>query len=51
MLFRSLVQLLTLKFGPLPQTVLDRVHAAPIEQVEAWTARGLTAETLDDVLR
>jgi Uncharacterized conserved protein len=46
----ALVQLLTLKFGPLPQTVLDRVHAAPIEHVEAWTARIFTADTLDEVL-
>jgi hypothetical protein len=46
----ALVQLLTLKYGPLPQGVLDTVRAASIEQVEAWTARVLTAETLDEVL-
>jgi len=47
----ALVQLLTLRFGPVPQAALDVVHAASIEQLEAWTARVLTAGTLDDVLR
>jgi phage baseplate assembly protein W len=44
------VQLLTLKFGPLPHAVLHTVQAASIEQVEAWTARVLTTETLNEVL-
>jgi hypothetical protein len=47
----ALVQLLILKFGPLPQSALGVVHAASIEQLEAWTARVLTADTMDDVLR
>lgn len=46
----ALVQLLTLKFGPLAQSTLDTVHAASSEQLESWTARVLTAQTLDDVL-
>ena len=46
----ALVQLLTLKFGPLPQATLDTIHAAATDQLEAWTARVLTAETLDEVL-
>jgi len=44
------VQLLTLKFGPLPQTVLDTVHAATTDQLQTWTARLLSAHTLDEVL-
>lgn len=46
----ALVQLLTLKFGPLPQAALDAVHAAATDQLETWTARVLTADTLDEVL-
>lgn len=46
----ALVQLLILKFGPLPQAVLDTVYAASTEQLETWTARVLTADTLDATL-
>jgi hypothetical protein len=46
----ALVQLLTLKFGALPQAVIDTVHASSTDQVETWTARVLTAHRLDDVL-
>jgi hypothetical protein len=50
----ALVQLLTLKFGPLQPVVLDIVldivHGSSTEQLETWTARVLTADTLDDVL-
>ncbi|RAW09228.1 transposase, partial [Phytoactinopolyspora halophila] len=46
----ALVQLLTLKFGPLPQSTLDTVHTATIDQLETWTTRVLTAHTLDEVL-
>lgn len=46
----ALVQLLTLKFGELPQNVLDVVRDGSTEQLETWTARVLTADTLDDVL-
>jgi hypothetical protein len=47
----ALVQLLTLKFGPLPPAVLDAVHGASVDQLETWTGRVLAARTLDDVLR
>lgn len=47
----ALAQLLTLKFGPLPQAASDTVHAASSDQLEAWTARVLTAATLEEVLR
>jgi hypothetical protein len=46
----ALVQILTLKFGPLPQEARDTVHAASTDQLEAWTARVLTADTLYEVL-
>ena len=46
----ALLQLLILKFGPLPQAVLDTVHAASTDQLETWTARVLTADTLDETL-
>ena len=47
----ALVQLLTLKFGQLPQAALDTVHAASTDHLETWTARVLTTDTLDEVLR
>jgi hypothetical protein len=45
----ALVQMLTIKFGPLPDSVTQKVHAAPGDQVQAWMARAVTAETLDQV--
>jgi hypothetical protein len=47
----ALKQMLTLRFGPLPQAVLDTVHAASTDQLQTWTARVLTADSLDQVLR
>lgn len=47
----AIVQLLTLKFGPLSQATLDLVNQASAEQLEVWTARVLDAGTLDEVLR
>ncbi|NEE02296.1 hypothetical protein [Phytoactinopolyspora halotolerans] len=47
----TVLQQLSLKFGPLPQTTVDAVQNASAEQLEAWTARVLTADTLDEVLR
>ena len=46
----ALMQLLTLKFGPLPQAASQTVHAASSDQLQIWTARVLTADTLDQVL-
>lgn len=46
----ALLDLLALKFGPLGSDVIDRVHAAPLDRITAWTRRILTAETLGDVL-
>jgi hypothetical protein len=45
----ALVQVLTVKFGPLPDSVSQMVRAAPGDQVQAWTARAVTVETLDQV--
>ena len=47
----ALMQLLTLKFGPIPATALGTVQTASADQLQAWTARVLTAETLEQVLR
>ena len=46
----TLVQPLTLKFGPLPERVLATVRDAFADQLETWTARVLTAGTLDQLL-
>jgi hypothetical protein len=44
------VELLTLKFGPLPPAATQAVHAASPDQLHTWAARVLTADTLDQVL-
>lgn len=46
----ALEQLLTLRFGPLPPAALDVVRAASVDQLETWTSRVLTADTLDQIL-
>jgi predicted transposase YdaD len=46
----TLVQQLTVKFGPLPEAVLTLVHDASADQLQTWTARVLTADTLDELL-
>lgn len=45
----SLLDLLSLKFGPLPDNFVARVRAADLEQLRAWTARVLTAGSLAEV--
>jgi len=45
----ALVEVLTAKFGLLPASALKTVNAASIDQMRAWTARAVTAETLDKV--
>jgi hypothetical protein len=47
----ALVQLLTLRFGPLTPDALDAVRDASADKLETWTARVLTADTVEDVLR
>lgn len=46
----ALLQLLTMKFGPLPQRVVDTVEAGTLEQLESWTAGILTAEHIDQLI-
>jgi hypothetical protein len=45
------VQVLTLKFGPLPQSVLDTVYNATTDQLKAWTASALITDSLEQALR
>jgi hypothetical protein len=45
----ALVEVLTARFGPLPESVLKTVRAAPLDQMRAWTTHAVTAETLDEV--
>lgn len=46
----TLIELLTLKFGRLPASVEQAVGDGGLEQLKVWTARVLTASSLDDVL-
>jgi predicted transposase/invertase (TIGR01784 family) len=45
----ALVEVLTARFGPLPESALKTVRAASLDQMRAWTTRAVTAETLDEV--
>jgi hypothetical protein len=45
----ALVEVLTARFGPLPESVLKTVRAASLDQMRAWTTHAVTAETLDEV--
>lgn len=46
---RLLKRLLARKFGPVPDRLLARVDAAPLEQLETWSDLIIDATTLDDV--
>lgn len=48
-LAEALVQVLTIKFGMLPEDLPAKVRAASSRQVQEWTARAITAEKLDEV--
>jgi hypothetical protein len=48
-LVEALIEGLTAKFGPLPDNVPQKAHAASVDQIKAWNARAMTAETLDEV--
>lgn len=39
-------ELLTLKFGPLPVDVAQRLHSATEPELQRWTARVLGADSL-----
>jgi hypothetical protein len=45
----TLVELLDIRFGPLPEAVLTTVRDASTESLKVWTARVLTIETLDQL--
>ncbi|QSB16687.1 hypothetical protein JQS43_10625 [Natronosporangium hydrolyticum] len=45
-----LVDLLTVKFGPIPPPATQAIHAASRDQLRDWAARALTADTIDQVL-
>ncbi|MEN9578916.1 MAG: hypothetical protein RJA70_1925 [Pseudomonadota bacterium] len=47
---RSLTHLLTLKFGSVPDSAIERIDRATEEQVLAWSARVLSATSLVDVI-
>ncbi|MEM9488503.1 MAG: pentapeptide repeat-containing protein, partial [Myxococcota bacterium] len=47
---RMLEQLLIERFGPLPDRAADRLAHASSADIERWTARFLSAQSLDDVL-
>jgi predicted transposase YdaD len=44
-----LVRQLTRRFGPIPDTVRERIGTATLEQLAAWSDRVLDAPNLDDV--
>jgi len=46
-----LLKLLQLKFGSLPEPVINRVQSAGVDELDTWAERILSAAVLDDVLR
>jgi hypothetical protein len=47
---QTLERLMTLKFGPLSDTVSVRIQAADLEVLDCWLERVLTADTADAVV-
>lgn len=47
---RVLLKLLRLRFGELPDTIVARIEAAEVPELDAWTERVLAASRLEDVL-
>jgi hypothetical protein len=46
---KILIKQLTVKFGELPDAILQRIRAADDEYLERWAERILVAQTIDDV--
>jgi hypothetical protein len=46
---KVLLKQLQLKFGELPETVVQRVREARIEELDRWVERVITASSLDEV--
>ena len=45
----TLLELLDIKFGHVPADIEQQVRTATASQLEAWTRRFVTANTLDDI--
>ena len=45
----TLLRLLGRRFGALPETIVKRVNAATLAELNCWTDRILDAKALDDV--
>lgn len=45
-----LLRLLSRRFGPLDESIRQRIENASSAELEAWADRVLTAQTLDEVL-
>jgi hypothetical protein len=46
----SLLKLLSLRFGPLPEAATQRIQSASIAELDGLAERMLSAETLDEAL-
>jgi hypothetical protein len=46
-----LQRLLTRRFGPLPSSVVARIAAGSVPEIETWGDRVLDAKSLDEVFR
>ena len=45
----TVLRLLARRFGTLPQSIADRVHAATLAELDLWTDRILDAKNIDEV--
>ncbi|WP_280402663.1 hypothetical protein [Nocardia carnea] len=45
----ALIELLTLKFGPLPADIVARVRSADVSEFRTWTAQALAAASLNEM--
>lgn len=46
---KILLELLTAKFGAVPETLVARMQSASVDELDAWVDRVLVAPTLDAV--
>ena len=45
-----LIELMTDRFGTLPETAVERIESATLDQLRAWTKRVLDAQSVDEAL-
>ncbi|QLY28248.1 Rpn family recombination-promoting nuclease/putative transposase [Nocardia huaxiensis] len=45
----ALLEVLTLRFGMVPARITETIHSASIDELREWTARTLTADSIDEV--